>query len=264
MVGQAGQPSVTATNTNGAWTSADATGRRMPRHIAVIMDGNGRWAQARGQSRLIGHAAGAERAKELTKTCGTLGIEVLTLYSFSVENWNRPADEVAGLMELAALQLAAEREGLASNNVRFRHLGSRAGLPPRVLDELDATERHTASCTGLTLCLALNYGSRSEIVEAVRSIAVRVQSGSLAPSSIDEALISDSLYTAGLPDPDLVIRTAGESRVSNYLLWQISYAELHVTSTLWPDFDAAALDRALSDFAGRTRKWGRLSGQEGP
>jgi len=250
------------TTSAAAATASDAP-TRLPRHIAVIMDGNGRWAQARGQSRLIGHAAGAERAKELTERCGTLGIEVLTLYSFSVENWNRPADEVAGLMELAAFQLAAEREALAASNVRFRHLGSREGLPQRVLDELDATERRTAACTGLTLCLALNYGSRSEIVAAVRSIAERVQAGTLATSSIDETVISDSLYTAGLPDPDLVIRTAGESRVSNYLLWQISYAELHVTSTLWPDFDAAALDRALSDYAGRTRKWGRLAGQEG-
>jgi undecaprenyl diphosphate synthase len=235
---------------------------RLPRHIAVIMDGNGRWAQARGQSRLLGHAAGAERAKKLTERCGKLGIEVLTLYSFSVENWNRPADEVAGLMELAALQLAAEREALAANNVRFRHLGSRDGLPPRVLDELDATERRTAGSTGLTLCLALNYGSRSEIVAAVRSIAERVQAGTLSPSGIDEGVISNSLYTAGLPDPDLVIRTAGESRVSNYLLWQISYAEIHVTSTLWPDFGGDALDRALSDYAGRTRKWGRVAGQE--
>lgn len=254
---------MTATTTNAAASKNGAHGR-LPRHIAVIMDGNGRWAQARGQSRLVGHAAGAERAKELTERCGQLGIEVLTLYSFSVENWNRPADEVAGLMELATLQLAAEREALAAHNVRFRHLGLRDGLPRRVLDELDATERRTASCTGLTLCLALNYGSRSEIVAAVQSIAERVLAGTLAPSSIDEAEISDSLYTAGLPDPDLVIRTAGESRVSNYLLWQISYAELHVTSTLWPDFDAAALDRALSDYAGRTRKWGRVTEQEMP
>jgi undecaprenyl diphosphate synthase len=236
--------------------------RRLPRHIAVIMDGNGRWAQARGQSRLVGHAAGAERAKELTERCGTLGIEVVTLYSFSIENWNRPADEVAGLMELAALQLAAEREALAASNVRFRHLGAREGLPQRVLDELDATERRTAGCTGLTLCLALNYGSRSEIVAAVRSIARRVRDGSLSIEAIDEAEVSGSLYTAGLPDPDLVIRTAGESRVSNYLLWQISYAELHVTTTLWPDFDAAALEAALSDYAGRTRKWGRVAGQD--
>jgi undecaprenyl diphosphate synthase len=231
--------------------------RGLPRHIAVIMDGNGRWAQARGQSRLVGHAAGAERAKELTERCGTLGIEVLTLYSFSIENWNRPADEVAGLMERAAA-----REALAASNVRFRHLGARDGLPQRVLDELDATERRTAGCTGLTLCLALNYGSRSEIVAAVRSIAQRVRDGSLSIEAIDEAEVSGSLYTAGLPDPDLVIRTAGESRVSNYLLWQISYAELHVTTTLWPDFDAAALEAALSDYAGRTRKWGRVAGQD--
>lgn len=225
------------------------------------MDGNGRWAQARGASRLLGHAAGAERAKELVHRCGSLGIEVLTLYSFSVENWNRPADEVAGLMDLAVLQLAAERESLAANNVRFRHVGSRAGLPQRVLDELDATVAHTARCTGLTLCLALNYGSRTEIVDAVRAIAERVAAGTLEPGSIDESVISNSLYTAGLPDPDLVIRTAGESRVSNYLLWQISYAELHITPTLWPDFDDRALDGALADFSGRTRKWGRVEGQ---
>jgi undecaprenyl diphosphate synthase len=136
-------------------------------------------------------------------------------------------------------------------------------LPQRVLEELDATVRRTSACTGLTLCLALNYGSRTEIVPAVRSIAERVRAGTLAPSAIDETVLSDSLYTAGLPDPDLVIRTAGESRVSNYLLWQISYAELHVTTTLWPDFDAAALDQALADYAGRTRKWGRVAGQEG-
>jgi len=235
---------------------------RLPRHVAVIMDGNGRWAEARGHSRLMGHAAGAERAKELTERCGKLGIEVLTLYSFSVENWKRPADEVAGLMELAALQLAAERESLAASNVRFRHLGSRLGLPARVLDELDTTERRTAHCSGLTLCLALNYGARDEIVAAMRSLAREVAEGRLSPADIDEGLVSSNLSTAGLPDPDLVIRTAGESRMSNFLLWQVSYAELHVTSVLWPDFDAVALDAALADYVGRTRKWGRLAGQK--
>jgi undecaprenyl diphosphate synthase len=234
---------------------------RLPRHVAVIMDGNGRWAQARGQSRLAGHAAGAERAKELTQRCGTLGIEVLTLYSFSVENWNRPTDEVAGLMELAAVQLSMEREALARSNVRFRHVGAREGLPNSVLEELDAAEKATAQCTGLTLCLALNYGGRDEIVAAVRSMAHRVADGRLSPDDIDERLVSSSLYTAGLPDPDLVIRTAGECRISNFLLWQVSYAELHVTSVLWPDFDAGAFEAALKDYACRTRKWGRVAPQ---
>ncbi len=180
------------------------------------------------------------------------------MYSFSVENWNRPADEVAGLMTLAALQLAAERGGMVANNVRFRHIGSVEGLPTEVVQQLAATESATAGCTGLTLCLALNYGSRSELTEAVRAIARRVQVGELAPGAIDASVISEHLYTNGLPDPDLVIRTAGESRLSNYLLWQISYAELHITPTLWPDYDAEALDAALVDFSARVRKWGRV------
>ncbi len=234
----------------------------LPRHVAVIMDGNGRWAQQRGLPRLAGHAAGALRAKELVQTCGELGVEVLTLYSFSVENWSRPPEEVDGLMELAVAQLAAEREALAVQGVRFRHLGSRAGLPAAVLEQLDATALATAGCQGLTLCLAMNYGARQEIVDAMRVLAQRAARGDLTPEDIDQELVGSALQTAGLPDPDLVIRSAGEHRLSNFLLWQVSYAELHVTELLWPDFDRTAFECALEDYAGRTRKWGSVAAPE--
>jgi len=233
---------------------------RLPRHIAIIMDGNGRWALARGLHRVQGHRQGAEAARRVITECGRLGIEALTLYSFSLENWKRPVDEVGALMALAVEHLIGEREELRRNNVRFIQIGRREPLPPDVLTELDRTAAATEDCTGLTLVLALNYGSRAEIVDAMRSIALDVRRGSLEPETIDESLIDARLYTAGLPDPDLLIRTAGEYRLSNYLLWQLSYAEIHVTDTLWPDFDETNLRAAIVDYAGRNRRFGALDG----
>lgn len=231
---------------------------RLPRHIAVIMDGNGRWANQRGLPRLEGHKTGAEAVRRTITECGRLGIEVLTLYSFSQENWKRPAEEVDGLMSLALHHLVAEREDLIRNNVRFRAIGRRDRLSPAVLHELDATRDATAHGTGLTLLLAINYGSRAEIVDACRSLARDVADGRLAPDQIDESLLASRLDTAGLPDPDLLIRTAGERRLSNYLLWQLSYAEIHVTDVLWPDFGVAELHEAILDYAGRERRFGAV------
>jgi undecaprenyl diphosphate synthase len=194
----------------------------------------------------------------VVEECCRLGIGQLTLYSFSSENWKRPQPEVDFLMGLLKQYLVAERPEIIKNNIRFRVLGRRSALAPEVVREIDETERVSASSTGLTLALAVNYGSRAEIVDAVRTIASRVQAGKLAPESIDEATISGSLYTAGMPDPDLLIRTAGEMRVSNYLLWQISYAELWVTPVLWPDFTVDVFHTALRDYAGRERRFGGL------
>jgi len=230
----------------------------IPRHIAVIMDGNGRWATARGMDRSYGHHKGAQRVPPLVEHCSELGVEALTLYSFSTENWTRSQDEVDFLMALCVEFLMAQRQSLLDNNIQFRHVGHREGLPPEVIRALDETAELTKSHTGMTLCLAINYGARSEITEAVRDIARKVAAGELVPNAIDEQTISNHLFTAGLPDPDLLIRTAGELRVSNYLLWQISYAEMYVADVCWPEFDLEAFDKALSCFKGRTRKFGAV------
>jgi undecaprenyl diphosphate synthase len=232
---------------------------QMPRHVAIIMDGNGRWAKRRGKPRTEGHRAGAIAAREIVEHCARLGLKQLTLYSFSIENWSRPADEVNTLMRLYIEYLISERPVMLKNNIRFRQIGRRDGLPPDVLEELDRTIAALDHNTGMTLCLAVNYGSRAEIADAVRSIARKVQAGTLDINAIDEQTVSDHLYTAGMPDPDLLIRTAGEMRVSNYLLWQISYAELFVTDVCWPDFTAAEFDRALADYARRERRFGGLT-----
>ena len=228
----------------------------LPRHIAIIMDGNGRWAREHDLPRIEGHRSGSEAVREIVTQCARLGIECLTLYSFSVDNWKRPPDEVSGLMALYAEHLARERQTIMDNDIRMIQLGRRAGLPDEVLKELDLTVNASANNPGMTLCLALNYGARTEIVDAARNLAERVQRGQLQPSEIDEDLVSASLYTAGLPDPDLLIRTAGEMRVSNFLLWQISYAELHVTPVLWPDFGKEHLYEAIRSFAKRERRYG--------
>ena len=231
---------------------------RLPRHIAIIMDGNGRWAKQRGLVRIQGHERGAESVRTIVTHCARLGIEALTLYSFSTDNWKRPRDEVEFLMELYARYLVAERPTILDNDVRFIHVGRRDGLPSSVLHEMDETVRLSGGNTGLRLCLALNYGSREEIVDAVRAIAREVDAGRLSPEKVDEARISAALYTAGLPDPDLLIRTANERRLSNFLLWQISYAEIHVCEKLWPDFGTEELDAALKDYASRERRFGAL------
>ncbi|MFO0828694.1 MAG: isoprenyl transferase [Phycisphaerales bacterium] len=232
---------------------------RLPRHVAIIMDGNGRWAQRRGLPRALGHRAGAATVQRIVAESARLGIRALTLYSFSSENWKRPADEVSALMGLCCEFLDLEGQRMIANDVRFRRIGRREGLPEQVLEALDRAEATTAQCKGLTLCLAVNYGSRTEIVDAVRSIAEAATRGELDPAAINEHTIASHLYTHGLPDPDLLIRTAGERRVSNYLLWQISYAEIYVAEELWPDFGPEAFHAALRDYAGRERRFGDVA-----
>jgi undecaprenyl diphosphate synthase len=231
---------------------------RLPRHIAMIMDGNGRWARERGLERIEGHVRGAETVRRVVEECCRLGLGQLTLYSFSSENWKRPQREVDFLMALLKQYLVDERPEIMQQNIRFRVIGRRRDLSPEVVAEIEETERLSAGNTGLTLALAVNYGSRAEIVDAVRAIAERVKRGELDPAGIDETTVSDSLYTAGMPDPDLLIRTAGEMRVSNYLLWQISYAELWVTPVCWPDFTTEVFHAALRDYAARERRFGGL------
>ena len=228
----------------------------LPRSVAIIMDGNGRWATSRGLSRSEDHEKGAANVRSIVTEASRLGLEALTLYSFSIENWRRPADEVNMLMHIYALYLRQERETIIANNIRLRHFGRRDGLPQAVLDELDETLRCSADNTGMFLGLALNYGSRAEIIDAVRRIARRVADGEIAPDDITDATVAGSLDTADVPDPDLVIRTSGELRISNFLLWQISYAELYVTDVYWPDFHVEHFHDALRDYARRNRRFG--------
>lgn len=230
----------------------------LPRHIAVIMDGNGRWARKQGMPRMYGHQEGAKAVRSIVTECARLELDVLTLYSFSIENWKRPTDEIDFLMDLYIKYLIAERQEMMENNVRFVQIGRRPGLPHRVLQELEMTIQTTRNNTGLTLALAINYGSRTEITDAVRSIAQQVKDGHIAPDQITEQTVADHLYTAGLPDPDLMIRTAGEMRVSNYLLWQISYAELYVSDVCWPEFKVDQLHQAIRAYAGRQRRFGAI------
>lgn len=232
----------------------------LPRHIAIIMDGNGRWARSRGLPRIRGHEHGAKVVREIVTHCARLGIDTLTLFSFSTENWKRPREEVDFLMNLYVQHLIAERETIMDNDVRFLHVGRREGLPQPVLEEMDRTVEMSRGNTGLRLCLALNYGARQEIVDAACRLAHDVQQGRLGPQDIDEKRFSDALYTAGLADPDLLIRTANERRVSNFLLWQISYAELHVSPKNWPDFVPDDLNAAIRDFAARERRFGGTDG----
>ena len=232
-----------------------------PGHIAVIMDGNGRWAAARGEGRSQGHRAGAMAARRIVEECGALSIGTLTLYSFSMENWKRPAEEVDALMGLLLEFLPKEREELLRNNVRFQVIGERTQLASEVVREIELTEEATADCSGLHVILAINYSSRHEITRAAKSIAEDVLDGSLAPDGITEEVFAEHLYTRGVPDPDLLIRTSGEYRISNYLLWQISYAELHVTDLFWPDFDGEALRAAIRDYAGRQRRYGDIESE---
>jgi undecaprenyl diphosphate synthase len=236
---------------------------RFPRHIAVIMDGNGRWAVRRGLQRVAGHRQGADAVREIVTECAKLlkergGPEFLTLYSFSLENWKRPADEVGFLMQMYMDFLQKEQKTMMDNNIRFQQIGRMDNLPQPLLQQVQTTLDLTANNTGLTLVLAINYGSRAEIIDAVRAIAAKVRTGQLDESRIDERTISDHLYTRTYPDPDLLIRTAGEMRISNYLLWQISYAELYVSQTLWPDFSIADLHCAITAFSTRNRRFGAL------
>jgi len=232
----------------------------MPRHIAIIMDGNGRWAQKKGLPRYEGHRRGAKTAEKISQCCVDFGIEALTLYSFSMENWKRPKEEVDALMHLYAEYLTKMRPTLMKDNVRVVHLGRINPLPELVRSALLGTIEMTSSNTGMVFALALNYGGRTEIIDATREIARKHKAGDLTLDDIDEQCISSHLYTAGLPDPDLLIRTANEMRVSNFLLWQISYSEFYVTDTLWPDFQESDLEKAILAYAKRTRRFGDVKG----
>jgi undecaprenyl diphosphate synthase len=227
--------------------------------VAIIMDGNGRWAQSQGLPRIEGHRHGVASVRRITEHAARLGIEQLTLYCLSSENWRRPATELEFLMCLLEKYMIEERELIMRENIRVRMIGRREGLPTSTLDELDRTVQLSAANTGMTLALAINYGSRSEITRAARLLAEKAREGALDPATIDEELVADHLETTGMPDPDLLIRTAGEMRVSNFLLWQISYAEIWVTSAAWPDFDERLFDEALQAFAARDRRFGGLS-----
>ncbi len=231
---------------------------QLPRHVAIIMDGNGRWAQSRGKLRIVGHRRGIQSVRAVVEEGCRLGLDQITLYCLSVENWKRPPRELMFLLKLLRHFLVVEREELMEQKVKLTMIGRREGLPPDVLRELDRTAEATAENDGMTLCLAINYGGRTEIADAVRRVAEDVKAGRLAPESVDESTVASYLYTAGMPDPDLLIRTAGELRVSNFLLWQISYAELYVTDVLWPDFRADDLLEGCRAFAGRQRKFGGL------
>jgi undecaprenyl diphosphate synthase len=235
--------------------------RAVPTHIAVIMDGNGRWAEQRGLPRLAGHQQGAVTVREITTACRELGVKYLTLYSFSSENWSRPPDEVDGLMGLLHQYLNEELPTLKKNGVRLASIGDTARLPFLVRTLLEATKAATANETGMQLTLALSYGARDEIVHAARRLADDVKRGVLKVEAIDHQAFANRLETAGMPDPDLVIRTSGELRVSNFLLWQIAYAELYVTDVAWPDFGRAELGEALDAFAGRERRFGKTGAQ---
>lgn len=236
----------------------DVHPQRIPRHIAIIMDGNGRWASQRGLPRMLGHRAGAKSVRSIVEQIGRLGVECLTLYSFSLENWKRPKEEVDALMALYLEYMDAQREEFMRENIRFRQIGLTDGLPRACIDKRDEITELTKGNTAGTLVLAVNYGSRAEIATAVRAIAQRVQSGELAPSSINEETLAGALDTHGLPDPDLLIRTAGEMRISNFLLWQLSYAEFYATPTLWPDFTPEHLNDAIRSYASRNRTYGGL------
>jgi undecaprenyl diphosphate synthase len=231
---------------------------RLPAHVAIIMDGNGRWAQQRGLPRIEGHARGVHSVRATVEECCRLGVGQLTLYCLSSENWKRPQAELDFLMALLEQYLIEERAEILDQNIRFCTIGRRSDLPAQVLHEIDENVRLSRTNTGMVLCLAINYGGRMELLDAVRALACQARAGTLAPEQIDEQAVSDALYTAGMPDPDLLIRTAGEMRVSNFLLWQISYAELWVTDRCWPDFDVDTLHQALRDYAGRERRFGGL------
>ena len=232
---------------------------KTPEHVAIIMDGNGRWATNRGWPRLVGHRRGAERVREIVRACPDLGVKWLTLYAFSTENWKRSTEEVIGLMALFSRYIEREADRLATNGVRLRFIGDRTRLEPRLQTLMAGIEARTAPNTTLNLTIAINYGGRDEIRRTIQTLAAQVAAGTLGPQGIDETIITAALDTHGMPDPDLVIRTSGETRVSNFLLWQAAYAEYEFTQTLWPDFTAQEMARILDRFDGRERRFGGAS-----
>ncbi|WP_028028285.1 polyprenyl diphosphate synthase [Gemmobacter nectariphilus] len=233
--------------------------KRAPQHVAIIMDGNGRWATSRGWPRLVGHRKGAERVKEIVRCAPDLGVKWLTIYAFSTENWKRSTEEVLGLMGLFSRYIEREADRLSAEGVRMRFIGDRSRLDDRLQRLMAGIETRTANNTRLNLTVAINYGGRDEIIRAGRKIACEVAEGRLDPADVTEATVSAMLDTADIPDPDLVIRTSGETRVSNFLLWQAAYAEYEFTETLWPDFSPAELERILSRFGGRDRRFGGVA-----
>ena len=232
--------------------------RKIPRHVAFILDGNGRWAKAKGMPRNYGHVQGAKAVEQMLFDAGELGIEYVTVYAFSTENWNRPETEVSALMALFKKYLKSEIKTCMKNNVRSRIIGDKTRLPGDVLKVVEELEETTKDNTGLTFNIAINYGSRDEITRAVRKIASKVESGEISASDIDEQMINDNLDTGSIPDPDLLIRTCGEQRLSNYLLWQLAYTEFYFTDICWPDFNKEELEKAIDAYNHRTRRFGGL------
>lgn len=233
----------------------------LPKHLAIIMDGNGRWAKARGQNRTFGHIRGAVVAKKIIEEAARIGLPHLTLFTFSTENWLRPESEVSFLMSLLFRRLRKERQTLTKNNIKFECIGDMSRLPAQVLFEVEETMRATAHCTGMKLVFALSYGGRQEITQAARFLAQQVKDGNLDPEDIDDATMNAALESSWLPHPDLIIRTSGESRLSNFFLWQAAYSEIYFTEKLWPDFSSADLHEALQFFATRERRFGKISEQ---
>ena len=231
---------------------------QIPRHVAIIMDGNGRWAKARGMSRTQGHLEGVKRVEEIIKAAHHMGIEFLTIYAFSTENWSRPQDEVSMIMRTFIMVLGQKAKELKNSGVRINFIGRRHQVPPEVLKAMDEAALLTHDNTTMTLNIAFNYGARAEIVDAVKSIAVQVHEGRIKTDDIDEEVISSHLYTRGQPDPDLLIRTSGEERISNFLLWQLSYGEFYFTEKYWPEFNEEEFLKALKSYAQRERRWGKV------
>ena len=243
------------------YTLEDLNKDKLPKHLAIIMDGNGRWAKQRGKLRVFGHENGAEAVKRTVETCVKLEIQYLTLYAFSTENWNRPKIEVDTLMKLLVTALKKELKNLKKNNIRLRAIGKMETLPEKVHKELSEVIVKTSKNTGMTVTLALSYGSREEITSAVREIAVKVKNNIISPENIDEQVINTHLYAHFLPDVDLLIRTSGECRISNFLLWQIAYAELYFIDVFWPDFNEQHLVEAILSYQNRERRFGKTSEQ---
>lgn len=236
--------------------------KKIPRHIAIIMDGNGRWAASRSLPRAQGHVQGVKRVEEIVDTARALGVKVITLYTFSTENWDRPENEVSLIMNILTSVLDRKLQKLKADNIQFRTIGRNDRVPEALLKTLNHVIAETSNNNGLIVNLAFNYGSRLEIVDAVRTITRMAKAGEVAVDGIDEELISRTLYTKDLPDPDLLIRTSGEQRISNFLLWQLSYAEFYFTEKFWPDFDASEFEKAIIDFQGRERRYGKLITKE--
>ena len=235
--------------------------KKVPQHVAIIMDGNGRWAKEKGQMRLFGHATGVESVREALTAASEINVKYLTLYAFSTENWNRPKEEVDGLMDLLVQTISSELESLNNNDVRLMTIGNTSELPERCKNELLSAVERTKNNKGTALVLALNYSSKSEIVAAVKSIAERYKNGEIRLDDINDELVSNHLQTAGIPDPELMIRTSGEIRISNFLLWQLAYSELHFTPIFWPDFKKEDFYQAIYEFQTRERRFGMVSEQ---